>query len=219
MNQGTAELIGSRPQRKSSVRWLALAGFVGQVIFWGVIFVLGALVPGYSHVSNFISELGAVNAPYAPVQRVNFGVIGVSVLALAIGLDRWNRMGWRHWIGVILLGLTGIGVISAGVFQADLANEQAMTNLYHGLSSLLAFLSALVGIPIVTWRLARDGQWPAYSHRLLPAGVAVLLIAGFVIFRLSTGTWWVGLGQRIYVALITIWLAYHSFTLYQLSTG
>lgn len=45
-----------------------LAGAFGIgacLLFWSASFVLGALRPGYSHVANTVSELGALGTPYA----------------------------------------------------------------------------------------------------------------------------------------------------------
>lgn len=204
---------GTRPG--STVRWLALTGLAGVVVWWTVIVVLGALDPGYSHASDFISALGAVNAPYAPVQRVNFGVLGASIIAFAVGLDRWHRAGWRHWLGVLLLGVVGLGIIGAGVFQGNPAAEQSTTHVYHNRVSTVAFLAALVGIPLTTWRLARDERWPGYHHWVVPVGMAALMLAGVVVFGISIDTWLAGIGQRLYVGLFTGWVAYHSYGLSQ----
>lgn len=219
MAQENNELTGRGSQTSQVVQWLALAGFTGPILFWVVVFVLGFLTPGYSYVSNYISRLGAVHAPYAIVQQVNFVVLGVAILAGVAGFDRWNRGGWRHLIGVILLSAVGIGTISLAVFQADMIQPESTTNQYHTFLAYVAFGSAILGVPLMSWRLNKSDRWPGQGHWVTVLTTAVLMVGAFAIFLLSRGTWWVGLGQRIFVGTLSVWMAYHSFKLYRVATG
>lgn len=162
MAQEIGRAADSRDRTNSLLRRLALAGVIGPVLFWMVVVVLGAVTPEYSHVSDFVSALGAVHAPYGMVQQANFVMLGAGILALVVGVDRWNRGGWRHWLGVVLLGVFGLGVIGAGVFPADLVNPDSATNQYHDLVSLVAFFTALLGVPLISWRLSQNNGWPGY---------------------------------------------------------
>ncbi|MFB6253057.1 MAG: DUF998 domain-containing protein [Halobacteriaceae archaeon] len=200
------------------LRTLSLAGVLGPVIFWIVIGILGILTPEYSAVTDVISDLGAVTAPFALIQRINFIILGLGILAFAIGLDRQFRESWRPWIGVILIGMFGvIGVMGAGIFQSNPTNPDSLTHMLHSIVSVIGFLAGLIGIPLTSWRLYKENQWSGYQSRLIVIAITTIVIGSFGIFLASNGTSWPGLGQRLFVGVLTGWIAYHSFSLYKLA--
>ncbi len=38
-------------------------------------------------------------------------MFGGSILAFAFGLDCWSREGWRAWLGIVLIGVFGAGIV------------------------------------------------------------------------------------------------------------
>jgi hypothetical membrane protein len=201
----------------STLRMLSLAGIGGPVLFWVVVVVLGVITPGYSVVSDYISTLGAVNAPSAIVQRANFVVFGGSILAFAFGLARWTREGWRPWTGIVLIGVFGAGIVGAGVFQDNLATPTSTTAQIHQLVSSVAFIAALIGMPLTSWGFERSERRPEYRYRFTSVGLAIVLIASLVVFRVGLDTWWAGLAQRQFLLLLTGWIVFHAITLYRLT--
>lgn len=119
MPSETEQPVHSPVRNHSTLRVLSLAGIGGPVLFWVGVVVLGVVTPGYSAISDYISTLGAINAPYAIAQRANFFVLGGSILAFAFGLDRWIREERRPWLAIVLIGVFGVGVVGAGVFPND----------------------------------------------------------------------------------------------------
>lgn len=192
-----------------------MAGVAGSIVFWSVVIVLGFVTPGYSVVGDFISTLGEVGAPYAVVQRVNFVVLGVGVLSLAVGLHRYSRRHRRPTIGVVLLGILGVGIVGSGVFSANPADPASTTNILHDVFGVAGFLAGIVGISLLSRQLDRDERWD--RHRFATAGTIVVLVGSFVVFIATVESPWVGLTQRLFVGVVTVWVAYHSFRLYQLT--
>jgi len=199
------------------VQWAGIAGVTGAIIWWVVATVLGRMWSTYNAVNDPISLLAAVGAPHAVVQQFNFYVMGASVVIFAIGLFIWSDRGWRLLIGVPLLVVFGTGVIVAGFFQFDPNNLQAATTRYHILASLVTFPSAVLAISITSWGLGHDDRWPTYWNRFVPLGIAILAIGLFVIFMMSISTRWEGLTQRMFLLVLTGWVAYHAYTLQQLT--
>lgn len=213
--QQTNEIAGGTT---NLVRRLAVVGSAGILLFWFVVLVLGLVRPEYSAVSDVISDLGAVNAPYGIVQQANFILLGLSVIAFVIGVDKQFRDGWRPWAGVLLIGVFSIfAAFGSGVFPVNNANPDAMTNTLHSIGVLVGFLAALVGIPLTAWRLAADERWPAYHSWKAVVGIAVLGFAGFALLISGMNTSWPGLAQRVFVGIVTGLILYHSFKLYELS--
>ena len=204
-------------RQMSSIRWLTLAGVVGPLAFWTVLLPLGVMMPDYSAVSDVISDLGAIGAPYGLVQQLNFIVLGIGVIAFAVAMDRQFREGGRPWVGVVLIGMFGLfGAIGSGVFPLTPANPDSTTNMLHAISAIVGFLSGVVGIPLTSWNLYKTDRWPGYSSRGTVVAVTLLVIGAFVLFLLSNGTSWPGLAQRLFAGVLTLWVAYHSFTLYKI---
>lgn len=192
---------------------LALAGAVGPLLFWGVVFLLGAVTPEYSHVSDFISTLGAVGAPYAVIQRINFVVLGVGVLSFAAAMHRWFDDGRRPAVSTLLLALLGLGVVGAGVFQSNPAAPESTTNVIHESVTGIGLLGGIAGISLTSRRFDRDPRWP--GHRFATAAIVVAALVTAALFFVGIDTAWVGLAQRLFIGVLTGWVAYHAFGLYR----
>lgn len=199
----------------TAIRRFALVGLVGPIVWWLLVVVNGAITPGYSHVSDFISTLGAVGAPYAPIQTINFLVFGGAILALTMGLHARFDAGRRPRLGTVLLGVFGVGVILAGVFPEHPAAPDSTTNLLHNLVSTIAFVAGIVGVALVTRRIGTDDRWPAYRSELTLT-VAVVLVS-FVVFMGSvfSESAYVGLTQRLFIGVMSLWVMGQSYRLYR----
>lgn len=220
MSESPQRSAKSAGGHEAKLPWLPLVGVAGPVIFWVVVFSLGALTPGYSHVSGQISALGAVDAPYQVVQQANFIVLGTGILALAVGLDRRFREGWRPWVGVGLVGVFGVGILGAGVFSPNLENMASLSSALHQVASFAAFFSALVGLPLTSWRLSRTEGWSVYNSNWAVLGITVLIVGAFIVFITSApDSWWVGIGQRTYAGALTAWVFFHSLMLHHLHSA
>ena len=85
-------------------RLLAGCGVVGPIAYASVLATLGVLWPGYNPIRQYMSELGAVDAPHALVMNVfGFQLLGISMVALGLGLYRGLSKGWDTVVGVALI--------------------------------------------------------------------------------------------------------------------
>lgn len=197
-------------------RWLALAGIVGPVVWWVLVVVNGAITPGYSHVSDYISTLGAVDAPYATIQAVNFAVFGGAILALALGIHRWFDDVRRPRVGTALLGVFGVGVILAGVFPGDPSAPDSTTHILHNVTSIVAFVTGIGGVALLSRRVARDDRWPTYPYEVTWIVVVVFVTFAAFMGSIFTDSAFVGFTQRAFVGVLTVWVAMQSYRLYRL---
>lgn len=179
-----------------------------------LIVVNGAITPGYSHVSDYMNTLGAVGAPYALVQQLNFAVLGGSILALVLGIHYWFGDGRRPRVGTILMGVFGVGIILAGVFPAHPADLDSLTNILHDITGIVGFLAGIVAVGLVSRRLGADDRWPTYRFEVIVT-VGIVLVS-FGVFILTTESAFVGLTQRLFIGVMTVWLVLQSVRLYRL---
>jgi hypothetical protein len=201
------------------VRWAGFIGIAGVIIWWVTATVLGFLWPTYSAVSDPISLLAAVGAPHAIIQQLNFYTFGASILILSVGLFVWTDKGWRLLVGAPFLVVFGIGVIVAGFFQYNPNNLQATTSQYHNLASLVTFPTAILGVSLTSWGINHDERWPSYPNRFVPLGIAILAVSLLVVFMMSIQSPWEGLTQRLFLLVLTGWIAYHGYELWTLGRG
>lgn len=126
------------------------------------------------------------------IQVTNFIVSGALVIAGAIGMRRALHPGRAGTWGPILIGLYGLGLISAGIFTADPMNgfppgtadvpgQMSGHGLLHFISAAVAFLSLIVAACFV------------FTRRF-----ASLKLRGWVVYSAVTGAFffvtWVALG-------------------------
>jgi len=211
----TPVLIGERfakPAAQASlqaIRWLALGAVVGPVLFALAWLVLGQLHPGYSPVSQQISALaigqGGVFMRVAFLLNGLLGIVGV----IAVFQSFKHTLGAiARWICTVLLLLSPLGVLWAGIFTMDML-------ALHTLGTLVAFCTPVIAFPIVGLVLRRVPEWKGFgTWMLLGCLLTLALLVGFTtsvpphinwaIGGGSLGLWQRALGievQAWYVAL------------------
>lgn len=104
----------------SSVALLAWFGMIAPVIRLTLILVLGLMQPGYSQASDYISELGAVGAPYAWLMN-GLGTVSVGILLIGFCVAFWRALqpGFLVATGSLLLAIAGVAFIGVGAFPCD----------------------------------------------------------------------------------------------------
>jgi hypothetical protein len=71
------------------MRLLAWAGILAPLLRLGLILLLGALHPDYSQARDFISELGAPDAPHRAVMNL-LGIALVGLLLVVFSVPLWR---------------------------------------------------------------------------------------------------------------------------------
>lgn len=200
---------------KRTLRAPALCGMAGPLAFTLAWLVLGALRPGYDPLTQYISELAEVGGRYAPIMIAAFLLLGALTLAFAPGLHRGIGAGAGSPAGPLLVAIFGAGAIGSGLFRCDpgcagvsLANRLHTLITYTGLGALT--LATLV-LPL---RLSGDRDWRGYRWYSWLSGVAAIAIylRGFETF---VGD---GLGQRLFIGVLFLWLGVMALRLYRLAT-
>ncbi len=160
----------------------AVAGLVaclGDVV---VPLVLGWRVPGYSHLRQVQSELGAAGSPVAWWINAWWIAFGLAMVLFAAGVEcAWGARGlWAHVLaGQVLVAGVILG-IGAGLFPMDLPGATpTLAGRLHETFGGLGFLAMLM-IPVVVWLAFPDRGFVALRVASVAAGVAGL--ASLVLF-------------------------------------
>lgn len=115
----TSVTTDRRHERRATIRVLADIGLAGPVLFAVGVIVAGAVTPGYSHLSEPISQLAEPARPYWLIQVAGFVVFGISMIAVAFALWHSPSTGLRAKLGIALVGFAGFNMVLTGLFRTD----------------------------------------------------------------------------------------------------
>lgn len=190
----------------SSPRLLVLLPFLSLLWIAGGVLAAGHFYPGYSHLSQFMSALGATGAPNgALVSLLVFAGAEVFVF-LFVGLAARRLAGNTPALsGLLLLAAYAALLLIAAVFPCDFECrpvEPTQSHLIHVSAGLAAYAAGLGGLFLVSAGLGRDGRavLPGKAMLAVPLAGAVLLAA--MLFSRE----FAGLVQRLLELLIYLWM-------------
>ncbi|WP_367048955.1 DUF998 domain-containing protein [Streptomyces sp. Je 1-332] len=183
------------------------------------------LSTGLSPLSSYVSELAARDQPYGTLFRTTDLTAGLLVLAGAVGALRWLPRRWGTavgWAGLALFGaatavdsrlpLSCAPTADAACVARERAGLVPAAHAAHAVSSSVAVAGALVGMVALTLAARRHGSLlsRAYSSALLltllELSATAWTLTAVAAFDAGLGTWGLGVGQRLQVLLIAVWL-------------
>ncbi len=203
-----------------AIRTLAAIGIAGPLLFAAAVLVQD--IVQYDHlVANrddpWTTSPVSVNAlgPYGWIQILNFGVLGVSVIALAAGAHRGIQGARRSVVGPALLGLWGVAFLLS-MFPIE-RQPQTFGGHAHAIAFLLVSLG-LIPMYLFMWRRLRESRgWERFARYTLTMGVLTLPLeivsialqqvvpfSWFYLWFAAQLLWCVLLGLRLWQAASTV---------------
>nr|WP_201203766.1 DUF998 domain-containing protein [Pseudomonas sp. S37] len=166
--------------------------------------------PGYSHVDQAMSQLGAAGAPTHPYSAwVNNFPLGILFVLFALGLARRFRESPMALISAALIALHGLASFTTGIFSCDegCAPPQPSTaQQIHNLAGLVMFLSLTTA----------SALWVLLGKRLLCSAMfgwfsllclfLALATVGLMAKAFGDGHGF-GLYQRLNYGISVVWVA------------
>lgn len=195
-----------RPVIASSGSGLILAGIAAPIVSWGLSVVVILNWPGYDPIAQSISLLA--NAPLGWLQTVAFLVSGVLGAAWAIGLSRVLGATARDRRLVLwLLAVQAAITIAFAIFPTDPgARAVSVVGKIHLANFYLYAVTMPLTLLVLGRVMGRDERWSRMAQPTLVA--AALVIVSIVLVPLTLDgplTPWLGLLERIYVAIPSAW--------------
>ena len=185
------------------IRWLAIAGVIGPLFFIALVVAQGMLQPDYSHIAMPISALAAWPAGW--MQNLNFFLLGTLNAAFTMGLHNAIRATRFGLVGILLLLVSCLGILLAGLFPWINLNGVPTETPQHVVGAVLTFSGASTGLLVLSRRMSADPRWHRLSAYALGTGIVMVtlfIVVGF--FAVDAGTpfhRWAGLLQRVLVAV------------------
>ncbi|WP_274557761.1 DUF998 domain-containing protein [Streptomyces spiramyceticus] len=183
------------------------------------------LVTGLDPARTYVSELAAADQPRGGLFRATDLIAGLLVLAGALWAfvryrprRLWTVTGWAGiaFFGALTAADSRLPLSCAPTADAQCGAREAaglvpVTHAAHSWSSTLATTGAVVAMVALTLAARRYGRWAPLA-RTGPVIVTAELIAtvwtlaAVAAFEAGQGTWLLGVGQRIQVLLVAVWL-------------
>ncbi len=160
--------------------------------------LFGALVPNYSHLSDYISELGAIGMPQGwLVSWLGFLPTGLLAAVVALGLPAVvPRKQPARMASLLFLGVS-VGYLGAVAWPCDLGCPAIGTpgQQIHNLLGLIEYGLGGVSLllfAVVFWQ-ADSWRWPA----ILSAALGAVVLVGLIMMALPQQRIWRGGWQRL----------------------
>ncbi len=191
------------------------AAVVGYVLLAIMIVAGGAGWPGYSHSTQFISELGATGAPHGRLVSLGgFLPIGICVTLFAVLAAMIEPRSLLRTLGFLCLVVFASGYTAAAFFPCDFGCRPAtpsFSQMMHNLFGLGGYVLGPIGLILlgIAARKWPGGQW------LAPLGLICGLVAGAAFFGIGSDV--AGLAQRVLEAAVALWILACAFSLRRVS--
>lgn len=165
--------------RRRLIRLFLWCGVLNAPVAMLVITIDGLLRPGYSPISQVVSDLGV--GPHAAILNIDLVASGLLSMLFALGFSQVLRP-WisrrRLLASTALLVLTGAGIMNAGLFtEFNPLHTFGFFVAFGGLSLVLW----LIGLPLL-----RDRAWGGYGWYSLISSLVLLLLILALLLLLFT---------------------------------
>lgn len=204
---------------------LLAAGAIGPALFWLVVIVDGFTKPGYEAHEDFVSELALGDRGW--VQSANFVVVGLLMLAFAVGLRQLFPSGRASVSGPLLVGTFGLGLVTSGIFRTDPANYPAgadttivtVHGMVHSMAFIIIVVSVITGCLVFAQRFRREPAWQGYGSY---SGVTGVLVPALLVLNIvweQPGHPFTGLMQRALIVVFFAWFEVIALRALRLTTS
>lgn len=190
-----------------SNRLLALSGVCAPMVLGFSVVIATALVPGYSHRYDTISELARPGVPYPRILEAGFIAYGALMLPLGVALIRYLTVTKTHLLLFALFVAYSLALAGAGIFRDSstwvVASGLSAGQLHDYLA--LAAYGAALGILLLTgWSVRDKPGWRPFAWFSL---VSALIAGGFgLLFQLEHALGLGGLYQRGFCGATVLWV-------------
>jgi hypothetical membrane protein len=185
---------------------LCLSGIAAPSILLLSILISGFLHPGYSHISQAISELGARGTPFKEI--VNYAGLlpaGILIIAFSIAIFRQFEGKPALFICFCLVLVAGISRFFAGIFHCDPVCFPVVTisGRLHAISGFISLFTGSLAPLFMVLGLKRAAS-PSLFYESLILGMAALIT--FLVLISQLWMPYFGIIQRLLLILTYSWI-------------
>lgn len=177
---------------------LIYSGFVIPLIFWGTTIICGLMTEDYNHLTNLVSELGAIGTKTQYIFTTGLVLSSIFSVLFIIGLYKTAKGKGINTIPILFILTFSFSIFGAAIFPLPLSLHGIL-----GSPSMLLPLSPL--LTIILWK-------KSIIHDIKPASGMIFLImmSGFLTLMPNVMDNYFGLKQRFFHVGWTMWFIYLS---------
>lgn len=187
---------------------MVLAGLAAPVVFVVGVLLAAKDFDGYSHVRDYMSELGTSVNPDRSIANGTFAAVGALLAVTALGLWRARPALWATAVGILLVMVDYVGSALAPCSPGCPAPGDAgftSTDAAHDTVSFVG-LTGLIVAPALLARALRGNPTHARLQRASVVTAIVLAVAVIAVMATGATDWNPGLPQRLTFAAFYAWL-------------
>lgn len=177
-------------------QWLIKSGFLIPILFWATTLICGFIMPGYTHATRMVSELGEIGTETQYIFSIGLVLSSIMSIFFNIGLFKTCKKFGLNVIPILILWTFSFSIFGAGLFPFPIR--------LHGLigsPSILLFLSPLAAL--IFWKTDIIPNIKVVSLLTF-----VYMALGFLVFVPDVLTDYFGLKQRFFHFGWTLWFLY-----------
>jgi hypothetical membrane protein len=187
-------------ESRSEARWRsvgALFFIIGPVQFVAAMILEEALRPGYSPISNVISDLGV--GSYSTIFNLSVIMLGLfTMFGIALIHDGFPR-NRNSRLGYLTMVIVGFGAIGVGCFPEN-------THAPHAIAAFIAFFGSGLAMLFYSSSFRGDLDWSRFTIPTALGGI-ITIVSLFLFVSNVLGSGVTGLTERAIVAPVLIWAA------------
>ena len=170
------------------------------------LFVFGTFYPGYNHLKDTMSSLGASGSPVSDEISIWWVTMGVLIIFFGTGFNRaFSEKGVYAKVAAWLIMLYGFGEgIGSGAFKANhIINELSVSGIIHDTLGGIG-VTAILLLPLIMQKVITKNEIPAFyrmSQIVFITGIIIELLFSFRyssnvnnFFKIYKGVW-----QRLFL--------------------
>ncbi|MGZ3618807.1 MAG: DUF998 domain-containing protein [Ktedonobacteraceae bacterium] len=181
---------------------LAIGGIVYFVV---VVVVLHFLRPEYNLFNHAVSNYAVGSFGYLKTSA--FYVLALGGFSLALSLFRIIALTKLSLVAILLLCLASSGIVVMGIFPGDahaLHPPATITGVVHWAAAGVSFLSIMIAAFLLAVSFKTDERFQRFER--LCFIFALAMVSTLLLYGILALVGWVGIGQRIYLAVCLLWL-------------
>ena len=187
------------------VAWLALIAIGCIVYFVVAVIVLHFLRHEYNPINHAVSNYAV--GPNGYLMTAAFYALALSVFALALSLLHSIALTNLSRVAILLLCLAGSGMVVIGIFPGDahaLHPPATITGVVHWAAAGISFLSIMIAAFLLSVSFKIDERLQRYQRPCFL--LAIAMVGAVLLYAILALVGWIGIGQRIYLAVCLLWL-------------
>jgi hypothetical membrane protein len=183
---------------------------LGEFVF---MFIFGAFYPGYDHLKNTMSSLGASKSPVSAEMSAWWVVMGVLIIFFGIGFQKaFSENGRKGRFASWLIILYGLGEgIGSGLFKADrIPDGMTFSGFFHDMVGGIGVTAILI-FPLIMQKMISNKENLYFSRLSIIVFVCGIVSILLFLFRFSPDendflSIYKGLWQRLFMLNTYIYL-------------